>query len=155
MDVAVGIVRMAGVGTKLSTALMCYAGGVADADKNMTAIAGDVALTSNVLASVGNFLKERDNETVATPSALKDAQAILTRCHDTFEEIKAIVDKTAKTDDVGNCKTSKRARLIWPVKSNKAELLKSRLESLKSSLMLLLQVLSFAKDWANGQVATR
>lgn len=150
MDVAVGIVRMAGFGTKLSTALMCYAGGVADADRNMTAIAGDVALTSNVLASVGNFLKERDNETVATPSALKDAQAILTRCHDTFEEIKAIVDKTAKTDEGGIRKTSRRARLIWPVKSNKAELLKGRLESLKSSLVLLLQVLSFAKDWATG-----
>ncbi|TID27059.1 phosphorus acquisition-controlling protein [Venturia nashicola] len=150
MDVAVGIVRMAGVGTKLSTALMFYAGGVADADKNMTAIAGDVALTSNVLASVGHFLKERENSSMATPSALMDAQAILTRCHNTFEEIKGILDKTAKTDESGARKTSKRARLIWPVKSNKAELLTSRLESLKSSLMLLLQVLSFAKDWTTG-----
>jgi hypothetical protein len=150
MDVSVGIVRMAGVGTKLSTMLMAYAGGVLDADKNMVDIAGDVALTSNVLTSVGNFLKERDNETVATPSALKDATAILDRCHDTFEEIKAIVDKTAKVDKSGNRKSSKRAKLIWPIKSNKAELLKSRLESLKSSLMLLLQVLSFAKDWARG-----
>jgi hypothetical protein len=150
MDVAVGIVRMAGIGTKLSTTLMAYAGGVADADQNMADIAGDVALTSNVLISVGNFLKERDNDAVATASALKDAQAILARCHDTFKEIKAIVDKTTRTDEGESRKSSKRARLVWPIKSNKAELLKTRLESLKSSLMLLLQVLSFAKDWATG-----
>jgi hypothetical protein len=155
MDVAVGIVRMASIGTKLSTTIMSYASAVADADKSMVDIAGDVALTSNVLTSVGNFLTERDNGVVATPSALKDAKAILTRCHDTFAEIKAIVDKSAKTDDNGNRKSSKRAKLTWPIKSNKAELLKSRLESLKSSLMLLLQVLSFAKDWASWYASSK
>ncbi|KAE9966743.1 hypothetical protein EG328_008646 [Venturia inaequalis] len=146
---------MAGVGTKLSTALMCYAGGVADADKNMTAIAGDVALTSDVLASVGDILKQREDKAVATPSAVKDARAILTRCHDTFEEISCLINRKDGTDVDGKRRGSKRAQLIWPIKSNKAELFKSRLESLKSSLMLLLQVLSFAKDWAGGTVAAQ
>lgn len=56
-----------------------------------------------------------------------------------FEEMKAIIDKIVKTNESRTRKTSKRARLTWPMKSNKAESLKSRLESLESSLMLLLK----------------
>jgi hypothetical protein len=150
MDVVSSIVRIAAVGTRLSTTLLSYSNAVADADKNMARIAGDVALTSNVLRSVGNFLKEKDNDTVATPSALEDANSMLKGCNDIFAEIKEIIDKNAKTNVDGRQGLKKRAKLSWPANSQHVELLQSRLERLKSSLMLLLQVLSVAKDWAAG-----
>lgn len=104
----------------------------------MADIASDGALIFNVLTSVGVFLEEKTNGAVATPSALKDADDILKRCHETFAKIRCLIDKKENIDADGKRKVSKRAKLIWPTKSNKAELL-------KSSLMLLLKVLSLSK----------
>jgi hypothetical protein len=151
-DLASSISRMAATGTGLTIALLSYTGEVTNADKNMADLAGDVGLTSNVLTSVGSFLAEKDNSSLPSPQALKDAQSILARCHDTFDEIKSMVDNNvkSKTDLIGKAKYGKKARFWWPVKSNKAELLKTRLESLKTSLLLLLQVLSLAKERESG-----
>lgn len=153
MDVASGIIGVASVGVKLSTTLYTYASSVANADKDMTDIAGDVALTSNVLNNVGTFLQDPDTIAIASGTALTDASSILKRCRDAFTEIEALISKSDKPGHVGENwgrKPSKRAIFAWPLKSSRAELLKKRLESLKSSLMLLLHVLSFARDRANG-----
>jgi hypothetical protein len=116
----------------------------------MTEIASDVALTSNVLHNVGNFLSERSTASVASSTAVEDAYSILERCKAAFGEIQTLIDKNSKTNPDGTKKFGARAKVMWPLRSSRADLLKRRLESLKSSLMLLLQVLSFAKDRAKG-----
>lgn len=60
-DLVSGIARMAAVGTKLTTALLSYTGEVANADKSIADFAGDVAATSYILSSIGNFLSDKDN----------------------------------------------------------------------------------------------
>lgn len=145
-DLVSGIARMAAVGTKLTTALLSYTGEVANADKSMADFAGDVAATSHVLSSVGNFLAEKDNSLIPTQQALKDANIILDHCHETFTEIKSMVEKKVQSDKDGKSRYGKRARFMWPAKSSKAEQLKKRLESLKTSLLLLLHVLSLGKE---------
>lgn len=150
MDVASGIIGVASIGIKLSTTLYTFANSVASADKDMKDIAGDVALTSNVLNNVGSFLKDPKTIAIASETAITDAISILDRCKDAFGEIQTIVDQKGKNSETGMKKSTTRAKFMWPLKSSRVELLKRRLESLKSSLMLLLQVLSFAKDQAAG-----
>jgi len=146
MDAASWILALASTGVKLSTALYSLGSVISYAEKDMSDIAGDVALTSTLEHSFEIKIRVR----FATPSALQDAESIVKRCKDSFADIKVIVDKDVVVEEEGKRRTSKRAKLAWPLKSSRTELLKRRLGSLKSSLMLLLQVLTFAKDQAHG-----
>lgn len=112
----------------------------------MTDIVRDVALTSNVLEKVGNFLQDKDIVAVTSQSALQDASSILSKCRDAFADIDDILHQGNSAELDGARRFSKRAILLWAHKGPRTELLKRRLESLKSSLLLLLLVLSLAKD---------
>ena len=150
MDVASGIIGIAAAGVQLSTALYNYASSVANAGKDMEEVAGDVALTANVLSSVGSFLQDEHNVAVASANAIADARKILVRSESTFQEIRSMVEKKDRAKEDGKKRLSTFTKATWPFKGSRLELLKRRLESLKTSLLLFLKILSFARDRANG-----
>jgi hypothetical protein len=151
MEVASAIIGVAAVGVQLSTALYTFAIAISSAEQDVTSIAGDIALTSNVLQSVGFFLKDKDTAAIASKNALQDAEGILKRCRSTFGEVQEIIDKTSKVRN-GDRAVSKRAQFLWPLKGTRMELLQRCLEGLKTSLLLLLKVLQFARQQASGYV---
>jgi hypothetical protein len=151
MDVAAELLVVARSGGKLSSVLYTAATSSVRTNKDLTDIAGDVALTSNALTDVGKFLGEKQSLTVASQSAIQDANAILKRCHDAFKEIQELAAKNLGGDG-RSTKYSSHGKLRWPLRGMQLELLKKRLESLKSSLMLLLSVLNFRKDQNSGYV---
>jgi hypothetical protein len=92
----------------------------------------------------------QEGDTIADTStlAIQDARSILFGCRDAFANIVNTLHKSNSAEQNGTRRFSKCLNLLWAHKGPRTELLKRRLESLKSSLRLCLQVLPFAKDKA-------
>ena len=145
------IVGIASFGVQLSTTLYSFTKSATCTHEYIADIAGDVALTANLLSSVANVLKE-EAWALISQSALKDADKILKRCECVFDEIQQIIEKRTKTGERGKGRIAALGRLAWPLKEQRVELLRRRLDNLKTSLLLLLKVLTFASEQSRGFV---
>jgi methyl-accepting chemotaxis protein len=150
IGLAASIIQIAGAGAKLSTALYNFVGSVARADHEMTDIAGDVELTANALDSVGKVFEDEDAKSVISMKAVQDAKSLIKRCESVFNEIHEVIDKRRKICKDGKKSLSTLGKFSWPLKEQKVQLLRTRLESLKNSLVLLLHVLQLASSQAKG-----
>lgn len=93
-----------------------------------------------MLNELGENLKYDKQTGIASDNAIKTADEVVHECSEVFREIDIALDKgTGK----GTAKRS-LGRLKWPFLQPKMELLRSNLERLKSTLILMLHVLTYA-----------
>ena len=151
IGLAASVIQIASTGLKLSTTLYSFAETVSTADKSITHIAKDVSLTSAILSELGSKLELDKASGIASENAIATAQEIILECSKIFKEIevalgKSIGNEAARKANTGKYRIGKHVleRLRWPFLQPKMELLRSNLESLKSTLILMLQVLSYA-----------
>ncbi|KAF2252108.1 hypothetical protein BU26DRAFT_516804 [Trematosphaeria pertusa] len=152
VGLAASILQIAGAGVKLSTALYNFASSASRADRDVADIADDVMLTANALDSVGKVFEKEDGKTVVSRRAIQDANGLIKRCDAVFGEIQEVVEKRRKVCKDGKKILSTFGKFSWPLKEQRIELLRRRLESLKNSLMLLLHVLQLANGQAKGEL---
>ena len=144
------IIQVADAGLRLSTTLFTFAETVASADKAVSAISKDVSLTSSVLIELANILKINNGPRAYSSTAVDSAIAVVRECSDVFQEIDNIlIEKLPKLSSLRKDKASKATaaleRFKWPYLQGKINLLQSNLDRLKSSLLVILQVISLAK----------
>jgi len=92
-----------------------------------------------------------------SPAALAATESTVKECLKVFEQINDAVDKSlnnlGEPEALGGKKQRRSAavleKLKWPFKQTKLELLRTNLDRLKTSLTLMLQVLSYARDISN------
>ena len=146
------IVGVAGAGLKLSITLYTFSETVATASWEIKHIARDVSLTSAVLEELGSNLKQDEQAMLYSISAVKTASDVVAECEIVFTEIDAILAKTMEATmrrwpkKGGRLTLSALDRLKWPFLQPKMELLRGNLERLKSTLVLMLNVLTYARD---------
>lgn len=150
MGLAASIIQIAGAGAKLSVALYNFTDSAVRADQDIRHIADDVELTANALESVGKVFETEDAKSIVSKKAIQDANNIIKKCEDVFNEISEMVDKRRKVGKDGKKSLSMMGKLAWPMKEQRVELNRRRLESLKNSLILLLNVLQLAQGQARG-----
>jgi hypothetical protein len=144
------IVQIAGAGAKLSTVLYNYTSSAVRADKDITDLADDVDATSSALGGIGKVLGTEDAKSIVSEQAIRDANKIIKRCGDIFRDISELVEKRhTKTKD-GKKALSMVGKLAWPLKEQRVELHRRRLDTPKMSLLLLLDVLKLAQSQARG-----
>ena len=131
------IVAVVDAGLKLSTALYTFADSVYHAKKVLRNIAHDIALTSAVLDELGKLLKKDSNARLCSNGAFTTAEKAIKECENVYAEINVVACKSMK---------SKTERLKWPFREARMESLRSNLERLKTTLLLLLNVLSYARE---------
>jgi hypothetical protein len=146
------IIQIVGASAKLSTSLYQFAGSAARADQEIADIAGDVEITANALESVGKVFENENAQSIISKRAVQDANNLIKRCEAVFEEISEIVDKRRKIRKDGKKSLSALGKFSWPMKEQRVELLRRRLESLKNNLVLLLHVIQLANGQAKGCV---
>ena len=151
--IAASAIQVAGAGLSLAKTLHSYIDQVKSAQKHIKAIATEVKLTSSVLEHLGALLKENEAEKLCTEAVVTDAQDALGGCKDAINEIEEAFKGVMKPM-VNSARTtiSATARLAWPFKKGKLETLQANLERLKSTLLLMLSVLSYARDKAQRSV---
>lgn len=150
VGLAASIIQIAGAGAKLSVALYNFTNSAARADQDIKDIADDVELTSNALESVGKVFESEDAKSIVSKKAIQDANNLIKKCQGVFNEVSEMVEKRRKVGKDGKKTLSVMGKLAWPMKEQRVELNRRRLESLKNSLVLLLHVLQLAQGQSRG-----
>ena len=145
LSITASILGVAGAGTKLATTLYTYAETAFHADKSLKNIAQDVSLTSAVINELAQVLKHEDGPRICSESAVQTAQSTIDGCRDVFEEINAAFKRSLRASPSTKTRISTLGRLMWPLKEQRLELIRSNLDKLKSTLTLMLQVLQYAR----------
>lgn len=143
VGVAASILQIAEIGGQLSIKLCTFCHKVKNADRNLQNLSHDVALTSNVLRHLGDSLEQDKQGQLYSKHALATAQDVLGECKKVFEEIGDAIDcvdgKSTK-DKVNRMVT----RIGFVLREPQLDVLKSNLERLKSTMLLMLNVIMYA-----------
>jgi hypothetical protein len=171
IGIVASILSIAEVGFKLSTSLYTFGITVASADRSVIAISKDVSLTSSVLKELGDILRH-DHEAntpntrgssapkshgrkIASANAIGTADQLVKECKTLFEEMdKVLVEKVPHLPAGEGAQTKKAVlmleRLKWPRLQPKLQRVRGNLDRLKSTLLLMLHVITLGKLIAEG-----
>ena len=143
------VVGLASAGVKLSLTLYTFSETVSSAGTDIKNIARDVSLTSSVLKELGTNLEQDDQTKLYSNSALQTAKEVVRECESVFIDLEKVMQKAMERTSKKTSKPGKLTvfdKLKWPFLQPKMEVLRSNLERLKSTLVLMLNVLTYAKD---------
>ena len=144
--VAASAIQVADAGFKLYGALSKYVTDYIDADKHARRLADEVRMTSWTLRRLGTLLEEDEEMKLCKPEVLAETTTALQGCQTCFAEVEAVLDgfsPYATGPLIG------RRRWRWPLKKDKALLLLAQFERLKTTLLLVFNVLSYASKLAS------
>jgi hypothetical protein len=145
-SIATGALQVAGAGVQLAKTLYEFIECVKSAHKHVKAIAVEVGLTSSVLEHLGTLLKEHHGEGLCSPVIVTDARAAFKGCEDAFREIDDAFKPLMRSLPNGEKSISISGRWAWPFRKGKLETLQANLERLKTTLLLMLSVVSYARE---------
>ena len=151
MGIIASIIQIADVGLRLSLKLYTFGEVVSTADKSVISISKDVSLTSSVLKELGQILDKDRHEKLCSENAVQTADGIVKECLGVFEEMERLLVKKLPNIGIGMGEKAKRAsllleRLKWPYLQPRLELMRINLERLKSTLNLMLNVITLARQ---------
>jgi len=100
-----------------------------------------VSLLSVVLKQLGSILEDDEYMRVSNDNTLTTTKDVSEECKTAFEELRKIIRKyvDGRTMRFVN-------RLKWPYVEKKVELLRVNLDRLKSTLILMLEVLKYGRS---------
>ena len=144
------IIQIADVGLRLSVKLFAFAETVASADKAIVFTSKDVSLTSSVLKEVGEVLRKDQPSRTYSAEAIRTATAVVTECSEVFQEMeKILVEKVPNISSNRGDRTSRTTmaleRFKWPYWQPKLQLLRSNLDRLRSTLLVMLNVIIYQR----------
>ena len=164
LGIIASVVQIADVGLRLSIKLYTFGEIVASADRSVISISKDVSLTSGVLKELGQILdKDRETRTFSE-NAVQTADGVVKECLEVFQEMENILVKKLPSLGGGGKEGTrggervKRAtimleRLKWGYLQPKLQLLRSNLDRLKSTLLLMLNVITYARQVSEKYVS--
>ncbi|ERF72121.1 hypothetical protein EPUS_02912 [Endocarpon pusillum Z07020] len=143
IGIVASVFGVAGVGFRLSLLLNAVGCEIASAGMEIHSISKSVTLFSLMLKQVGQALQASDS--VHSSEALETAQEISIECEKVFDEIREMLDKVTSRKSDGSLSPSIQQRFKWCFKKARVQYLLAQLESLKMSLLLMLQILQLGK----------
>ena len=149
LGIIASILQISDVGLRLSLKLYTFGETVVNADKAVVLLSKDISLTSSVLQELGQHL--RNDCDIASENAIKTAKEIVEECLQVFQELDAALEKSkAKMDIDGKGKGKWTSAVIekvrWPFQQPKIEQVGGRLDKLRATLMLMLNVIIYARQ---------
>ncbi|KAJ4403549.1 hypothetical protein N0V91_006422 [Didymella pomorum] len=143
LGLVASVIQVAGAGIQLSKTLYGYVDGVATADHRIKDIATEIKMTSIVIEELGDVFKHKETASLVSKKAVQMANDTITECSALFAQIDATLKKSRKNT---------LGRLALPFRDTKLELLRSHVDKLKSTLQLLMQVLTHAYQVASRKL---
>lgn len=147
LGIVASVIQIADIGARLSVKLCTFAHKIKNADANIRFVSTDVALTCNVLRELGENLKKDERGKLCGEGAVRTAEGVVRECQKVFEELEGCIDGTR----AGNEEKGKKGLINrigrgvkFTVAEPQIELLRSNLERLKSTLLLMLNVIIYA-----------
>ena len=156
LGIIAAVAQIADFGLRLSIKLYTFGEIVASADCSVISISKDVSLTSGVLKELGQILEKDRKSRTFSENAVQTADGVVKECLEVFQEMDNILVKKLPSLGAGRKEEKKGERpkralvmlekLKWGYLQPKLQLLRSNLDRLKSTLLLMLNVITYAKQ---------
>ncbi|KAL9115663.1 MAG: hypothetical protein Q9227_000031 [Pyrenula ochraceoflavens] len=147
IGIIASIIGVAGAGFRLSLILNAVGCEVASAGVEIHSISKGVTLFSLMLKQIGQTLQAADS--VHSQEALDTARHITDECKMIFGEIEDMLDRVQTRKEDGSVSPTIQQRFKWCFKKHRVTYLLAQLESLKMSLLVMLQILQLGKMMAS------
>jgi len=145
VGLAASILQIVSTGLQASVYLYNFAETVSSAGRTLKEIADDISFTTSFLEQLRVVLESERYYGTATMEALTTADRLVRECSIDFETIMALLKKHFPAPEPGRTKRAKLNSLKWPFLLPKIEVMRSNLEKHKTKLILMTQVLTYAK----------
>jgi len=143
LGIAASVIQIADLGGKLSVKLFTFSRKIQNAHKSIDSISQDIAATGAVLTELGNELNKKDNVRLCSPAAIDTTRSLVDSCNKLFTELNEAIDGSGNGHKLI---VGLKQRLKFPFLEPQIELLRSNLERLKTSLLVVLNVLILAEQ---------
>ncbi|KAJ9301502.1 hypothetical protein DTO271G3_1637 [Paecilomyces variotii] len=152
IGVAASIIQVADLGTKLSVRLFSLYRRFKDADQSLRDLSSDVALTCAILRELGESIEKDEQSKLCSEEAFCTLKSILGQCREVLEQIQNMIDYRNNPQKTPLQRVTEKFRnvLLEP----KLDPLKVNLERLKSTMLLLLNVIMYAGQIRSKHVPT-
>ncbi|CAG8903688.1 unnamed protein product [Penicillium egyptiacum] len=143
VGVIASIIQIADLGAKLSVKLCTFYKTVKVINKSIQELSSDVSLTCSILNELGKTLEQDDQTKLCSKQAFSTAQEVLQQCKSVFEEIDTAIEKHSQENEKGRLVRQAR-KITIAFLGPDLDVLKSNLERLKSTTLLMLHVIMYA-----------
>ncbi|OGM47522.1 hypothetical protein ABOM_004263 [Aspergillus bombycis] len=139
VGVVAAALQIAELGSRVSVKLCTLCHRTRHADTILSGLSKEVALTCNVMRQLGASLKEDKDAHLYSAEACSTAETVLDECQKVFDEINKIIDVSTRS-------TFRRVALVLAEARRDSSLtvLRSNLEKMKSTMLLMLNVIIYA-----------
>ncbi|KAJ6184958.1 hypothetical protein N7519_006259 [Penicillium mononematosum] len=151
LGVVASILQIADVGAKLSVKLCTFYRTVKVANQSMQDLSCDVSLTCSILSELAKALEQDDQAKLCSEQAFCIAQEVLQECKAVFQQIENAIEKHNQ-DGEKNCFTRGARKVTVALLGPNLDVLKSNLERLKSTTLLMLHVIMYAGELRKRKV---
>jgi hypothetical protein len=142
IGIAASIIQVADLGTKLSVKLFSFYRQVKNADQAIQSLSSDVALTCALLRELGDTLRTDDQSKLYSKEAFQGLRDVIRQCQGVLQKIDNTLSYTHGTGKTRLQQITGRFRLL--LLEPTLDPLKNDLENLKSTMVLLLNVIIYA-----------
>lgn len=143
LGIAASILQVVELGTHLSIKLYTFCRRLKETDQRIQSISSDVALTCNVLRQLGDSLQQDEDAKLYSMEAFATAQQVLGECRKVFQRISDAVDYPDQKATKGLLQKAARKVGFLCIEED-LEVLRVNLERLKSTMLLMLNVIMYA-----------
>lgn len=145
VGVVASILQIADLGAKISVKLCSFYRTVKDANHSMQSLSSDVSLTCSILQELGKVLEKDEQTKLCSQQAFHTAQGVLAECKTVFEGIDNAMEKQEQ-DGTKNMFLRGARKITVAFVGPNLDLLKCNLERLKSTMLLMLNVILYAEQ---------
>jgi hypothetical protein len=160
VGVVSSIVQIADLGARVALKLCTFCHKVKQAEANIQNLSKDISLTCTVLRQLSDNLKQDGQIQLYSQNAFKTAQEILDECGRIFRSIESAMDQdlppfaasfeTKKSNPF--LKFSRKLNVVF--KEPQLNVLQTNLDSLKNTMLLMLNVIIYTGQLKNREIET-
>ncbi|KAE8418993.1 hypothetical protein BDV36DRAFT_252767 [Aspergillus pseudocaelatus] len=144
VGVAASLLQLADLGAKISVKLFGFCRHAKNINQSMQSLSSEVALTCAILRELGEVLSQDGPSKLCSKEAFRTAQQVLNECQ------KVLLQLRKMTENANEPTTSRMRRATGTIKNvflePNVDPLKENLERLKSTMLLLLNVIMYAAE---------
>lgn len=152
LGIAASIIQVADLGTKLSVKLFSFYRELKGANESIQNLSSDVAITSAILRELGESLKEDEQAKLYSKTAFETLKDVLIQCEEVLEQIRGMTKYSDSSEKTRLQQITERFRQVLLEPS--LDPLKANLKRLKSTMLLLLNVIMYARQIRSNNVPT-
>src|SRR3989440_9025984 len=131
------IVSLVATGAKLCQSLYGIGASIGSAETELTSIAEEIDLFCSVLNHLRSILQKQQARARYSKECLETINNIVLGCEGVFNKVNMVIGKLQKQDN-NDAEASVVAGITWHYQKPKVQILKGKLESLKTTLQIML-----------------